>query len=201
MKLRFPFKADWKALTSAGWSIVYGDGYFNGFSASKDSKRRHVRIENSTLNIKLWLNYDFSRAKKWYSPMFDGHTSFLLENSWRTFDRLGVGDSFYLNKGDNLNESIEKQVKRVLERRASVAAGGGYVKIPGLGFQITVSRKNEMINTLAIGKPVSLTPSGFGRGYFISPRHIRNYGAKTGSEELCKFFNAPHLYVLETEHD
>lgn len=216
MKTKLPFLFNEAALIAQGWAVEYAMGSLYGYSAStKNPLDRHILLKNEAQNVKIHLNYDVRRRnkKKDQYVSFDGHTSFLIGDSWSTFDRYGVEDSFYLkpvgivvrSKWDNqdLNVAVAEQMARITERREKLAAAGGFISIPDLGFRVVRARLDEMTAALKAGKGTSLSPSGFGRGYFLKANIGRGYLGqwKRASEELKKFFSVDSLYYMETEHD
>ncbi|MBI4471438.1 MAG: hypothetical protein HY646_02145 [Acidobacteria bacterium] len=136
-----------------------------------------------------------------WSILATGHVGFETPKGRFSFDRRGVEDSFYVDVGDtveSVDQKIAEQLERVEEARRRLARS---VTVPGLPrpFELSPETLSTYREHLKAGRPVSLTPSGFGIGYSISPR--RSSYAKPASPALAAFFGTGPLFVSEMDCD
>lgn len=200
-----------KKIDTSVWTLTEGVGHQNGdYISSNDTYRgatkySWIKAAHSNGRIEVILNVSSKRDKTWGDT---GITRYKLDGQsyWSSFDRIGVEPSFSLGgKYDTyktFDEALVGELKRVEDKLARIKAAGGYVSVPNTGFQVTEARKKELIVALKTNGRISLTPSGFGRGYlFLTKANRRQYGIKYATEAQLKFFDVSQLYVLETEHD
>jgi hypothetical protein len=105
-----------------------------------------------------------------------GHTTFTTARGERSYDRLGVEDSFYAYASatpEQVGAKLLEQIARVAKSREYVLSS---VLVPGLGYSVTPERKAKCIADLKAGRSISFTPSGFGTGYRLSVRQAREEG-------------------------
>jgi hypothetical protein len=138
-----------------------------------------------------------------------GHTSFMVGDGWRSFDRTGVEDSFYhtkVYKGDDrvidLDTIIAEQLKRIAERREYYKSA---VEVPGLPAKFTVAPDGVagLKASIKNNGHLSFTPSGFGVGYCVTkrPQQGLRYGEVRAKPELEKFLDHSPLYVHTLDCD
>jgi hypothetical protein len=132
-----------------------------------------------------------------------GHVTFKTEQGWLTFDRHGVEDSFYFEKGltpKQCNAIIEEQVERA---RKAIERYRGASKVPGWGFTLKAGERESITETLKAGKPYTLRPSGFGTGYTIygAMAKRRSRWAEWAPQAVADFFSMPRLLVERLDCD
>jgi hypothetical protein len=178
----------------------------DGFKLTETTEKRRFVAggEVTTLSLEsddtvISMVFDAEGSSESY-VIASGHVSFDTAAGRRTFDRLGVEDSFYIDNpakdftdsGDpnvKLNETIKEfiEVKIPASReRAAVSE-----KVPGTDLLISPAQKEVFRST---GR-VTLAPSGFGTQYTFSRTNIP--GAKTATEAQRKLFGMKKLYVKE----
>lgn len=153
------------------------------------------------LIFRLSMQQVFGRRKKPVSRVsFYGSTLFRTERgNWRSFDRLGVCDSFSSPYDAELPEPaavIDEQIERVAQWRVEDA---DRVDVPTLGYRISPSTRTAYTLKLKAGMPVTFTPSGFGQGKILSKRRSRY--ADPAPAELARFFDVPALWIETFDHD
>jgi hypothetical protein len=134
-----------------------------------------------------------------------GHVTFTTKLGTRTFDRLGVDDSFYINppeKGEpgiveSSNTTILEQLERITKSRETMERSE---TVPQIGFTVTPERKAEVTRQLKAGKTFSFTSSGFGTGYLLMTRPTSRYSERA-KPELAKFFDVPAVYFDRMDCD
>lgn len=131
---------------------------------------------------------------------FSGTTRFKVDDGYRTFDRLGVEDSFY---GDDqqstLKGLVQQQMERVNKTRDRI---GRSESIPdGFGWMVTPETKKEYSERLQSGGCVSFRPSGFGTGKTLYGRQVKGYGVGPASKAVAEFFGCEKLWVQLVECD
>jgi hypothetical protein len=207
-------KALLKKIDQTVWTITEGVGYTNGDYVSEnetfEGALQYSWIKADHIGGRIQIILNVSKPEKKGPQTFgdEGTTRYKLdgETYWSSFDRRGVESSFTVggkySPYKDFSEAIVGETKRVEERLARIKAAGGYVDVPGTGYRVTEARKAEMIAILNAGKPVSLTPSGFGRGFtFATKISRRAFNYEYASEAQRKFFGVKSLYYAETEHD
>lgn len=130
----------------------------------------------------------------------DGSTSFSVPGGRRTFDRLGVESSFYLNSDATpakFLEVIQEQIARVAKSRAASATA---LTVPGLGWSVQPAQKEEISAKLRAGRSHSFRPSGFGTGHTICVRK-RSGWDKRAPAATAEFFGVPALFYSEDDCD
>jgi len=133
-----------------------------------------------------------------------GSTSFGTAHGWRTFDRAGVEDSFYVEAEDTaaaVDEKVAAQVARVAESRERIARSEAVPGLPG-NWLVTPERKAEIRARLAGGGTHQFQPAGFGTGYAVRTRRAPGYAPLP--RETAAFFGLPggvHLYAMPLDCD
>ncbi len=132
-----------------------------------------------------------------------GHTNFLIGDTWCSFDRRGVEDSFYhLPMWDDddtpdLNEIITDQLERI---KLAISNHAEAIEVPGIPFTVSPSRYAALKKSLkAKGGRADFMPSGFGSGYTITNRSVA--GSKRASAETEKFFEISPLFISKFDAD
>jgi hypothetical protein len=125
--------------------------------------------------------------------VFQGHTKYDFDGTTYSFDRTGVGDSFYSDMEEDVNTQLAAQIERI---EKSIEFHKSSVVVPTLGFELSPARYEEAKQNLANGKSFDLMPSGFGVGYSFSSRS-GNF-SKRADAEIEKFFGVEPLY-FETQ--
>jgi len=161
-----------------------------------------VELAKDEPNDRIKIKMDFyldTKVKSSWDTVASGHTTFSSAQGDRSFDRLGVEDSFYVN-GDStiqsVTEKINEQIERIKTSRQRLAQSES---IPGLPFLVTPETKASITAKLSSGKSHSFMPSGFGTGYRISKRGGR--WAKRCSSETEKFFGVSPLFYETMDCD
>jgi hypothetical protein len=162
-----------------------------GFTPGKNTFLTYVLVKSEDTKI----TFDQSGS---------GHTEYKVGDSWRTFDRRGVEDSFYhvaLWKGDNaakdLNAIVAEQVKRIAERREYFKSA---IPVPGLPFTVAPDGVEELKKRLQVMRSIHFTPSGFGIGYCVS-KLKGGWGVKRATPELEKFLGHTPLWITTMDCD
>lgn len=154
---------------------------------------------NDQINIKLVFNHDGGKISSSWDIVASGHTTFSTAKGERTFDRLGVEDSFYVNGDEtleSLREKLNEQIEKIKVSRERISKSES---IPGIPFMVTSDTKAAIAAKLRNGKNHTFTPAGFGTGYRIS-----NHGgpwAKRCKSETEKFFGVSPLYYETLDCD
>lgn len=162
-------------------------------SIDKRDKVLTLTHPECTLHVHLPPNH---KSAKSYG--YSGTTEYKYEGMTYTFDRTGVEPSFYFgtrysSKDKRLSEVVQEQLDRVRAKIAAIKSSGGYVNVPGTGFQITQKRKEELCANLLSRGTIQLTPSGFGTGYTFTTKKYRYFEPATAEQK--KFFGVQTLYV------
>lgn len=135
-----------------------------------------------------------------------GHTHFKMGETWGTFDRVGVSDSFYHMEWSGKPISPEKLDTIIAEQFEKIEKAREYrktaIKLPGIPFSVSPEGLKQLRATMA--KPNgsrSFMPSGFGTGYHLlrKPRH--GWGTKRAQPELEKLLAVSPLYVETFDAD
>jgi len=141
-----------------------------------------------------------------YDPNSDGDTisgstKYNSAQGWRTYDRYGVEDSFYLGKyGEPINE-VDRVLNEEIQRaKKGIEESKSLIGVPQIPFMITEKSRVTYSEKLKSGKCISFTPSGFGIGYTLSVKRRSRWSTK-GSKELAKFFGVSSLYIEENDCD
>ncbi len=141
-----------------------------------------------------------------FDPNGCGHTKFKVGESWRTFDRRGIEDSFYhlpLYKGHvvpPLPEIVTEQLGRIAKSREYAKTA---VTVPGLpnGYTLSPDRLGAMKAQLAKANGMArFSPAGMGQGHEVYRKRPHSW-AQRAKPELEKFFGVSPLYVLAFDHD
>lgn len=131
-----------------------------------------------------------------------GHTRFRIGNSWKTFDRRGVEDSFYwlqlfdTHKVKAPAELLPEQLLRIEKSRDYFKTA---IAVPGLPFNVSPVELLALKAQLAKFGVVTFTPSGFGTGYMVTKKSNRY--SKQASLELEKFLEHSPLYFHTFDAD
>jgi len=105
---------------------------------------------------------------------------------------------------EQANHTIKQILEvRIPEARARLAQSE---RVPGIPFEVTPERKQEVTRTLASGSAYSFTPSGFGTGYRLfmkRDRYSRGIpgGSERAREETERFFGISPIYVETFDAD
>jgi hypothetical protein len=140
-----------------------------------------------------------------------GHTSFTSTRGVRTFDRMGVSDSFTVDGARSstpdtpasAGEKLLVQIQRVGEARVRLDASLPVPALPG-GFILTPERQVQLAKLLQEGREISLTPSGFGTGYRLTtlrPHRRRALYVKPGAPALAAFFGVRAVWIEPLDCD
>lgn len=169
-----------------------------GFGCQKSDKTVFIRNADNTIYFLIQISKEKTGRSKLVEA--DGHTYFFDEtlNTWRSFDRLGVSDSFYIMEilFEPIAQVLLEQLMKVYETRD---VSKFMVSVPTIPFRMHKDRISQVSEELKSGKSHSFMPSGFGTGYVISARPLK-FG-NVGKNELAKFFNLESIYVRELECD
>ncbi len=208
--------------TPPGWSKTVGDGWHDGFSAERSSwsgqpwwrETRWALLTNEDDSIRIAV--DVNNGPEMHAPRGQtpggrrkraralisgsGHTAYKDESgTWRTFDRRGVDDSFYLGAyGDNdVNLVVQKQIERVASARERSKQ---MVQIPGFGFRIHQDQVEAVKKKLQSGGSHTFTPAGFGTGHRLSTKRTASW-SKPLPPETAEFFGVRQLWDEHFDHD
>jgi hypothetical protein len=158
-----------------------------------------------SVNSEKWLVFVLKSdtIEMRFSQTGSGTTNFRKsDGAWLTFDRRGVEASFYhqpLWKGDkvkSLNAIVKEQIQRVAERLKYYETA---LEVPTIPFTISPSRKEDLIKQLRTRGSISFMPSGFGTGYTITTRWVRD--SRPANKKLEAFFGVGSLYVSTFDAD
>jgi len=130
-----------------------------------------------------------------------GHTAFKAESgSWRSFDRRGVSDSFYLGAYGDTAGDIERVIQEQVDLVAKSRERSKHmVSIPGFGYSVHQDQLEEVRKRIQGGGTQTFTPGGFGTGHRLSTRRSRY--SKQMPAETAAFFGVPALYDDTFDHD
>jgi hypothetical protein len=208
--------------TPPGWTKTSGDGWHNGFSAEKSSwpgqpwwrETQWVLLTNEDDSIRIAI--DVNNGPEMHAPRGQtpagrrkrakalisgsGHTLYKnADGQWRTFDRRGVDDSFYLGAyGDNdVNTVVQQQIERIANAKERLKQ---MLSIPGFGFSIHQDSYGPVKKKLQQGGTHTFTPSGFGIGHRISTNRRTSY-SKPLPQETADFFDVKQLWDEQFDHD
>jgi len=194
----------------AGFVKSTGRGSHTGMelwaeTASRKVDSTWILLENADAGIKIAINVSDFPSQRYKAGKkipcrntlddltCDGHTVFKTDKGWRSFDRRGVEDSFYLgNYGDSpadVSKVIQVQLERIVESKETSKK---MVAIPGFGFSVHQDQLEALKKKLASGLSHTFMPSGFGTGHIICINKSR-FGTRM-SAETAKFFGVPALY-------
>lgn len=132
-----------------------------------------------------------------------GHTRFKVGEGWRTFDRLGVEDSFYhlplwaTHEIPPLNDIVAEQFERIAK---SLAYHKTAVQIPDIPFTTSPEAVGKLKDELKTKGVIRFTPSGFGTGYEVL-RKPRSYSCTRATAKLETFMGLSPLYVATFDAD
>lgn len=147
-------------------------------------------LELTTSDVKVSIDFSGDRTS---FALANGHVSFKAPDGWRSYDRYGVEDSFYISNplmdrepGDPIAQTNEV-IRRFIEERIpeSLARIARSESVPGIPFSVTPEQKVKISKKLRAGQTHSFMPSGFGTGYTLSPKSDRY---STPDAKLKKFF-------------
>jgi hypothetical protein len=134
-----------------------------------------------------------------------GTCKFKVGDSWRTFDRIGVDDSFYWKPWDykgapkvDLKEVYSELFARITKSREFAKSA---IKVPEIGHSVSPERLVTMKAELNKKGFVSFYPSGFGTGYNVTKKSTRKYGVKRATKALEDFFGVTPLFVESFDCD
>ncbi len=176
------------------WTVTSGTGWHDGFECwtsdvDEAEKYRHVLYQRDgvgiVLNVRAITTEKFSakreRENSFAGYVVEGHTTF----DGRSFTRRGVdcescslrdrADRRYEHGYGSVPDLLAGEYDRCLQARARRATA---VPIPGLPFSVQPDWFAKAAATLRAGRPVHLTPAGFGTGYTLrqgAPRRTRGY--------------------------
>lgn len=125
-----------------------------------------------------------------------GHTTFRTVRGMRSYDRLGVEDSFYWNSEEELSRVLLRDLARIDLSRAYHERA---IEVPGIGFTVSPEGRDAIREKLKSGRSHSFHPSGFGTGYVIVPNKRHNYSK--ASPALRKFFGVRALWIYRYDAD
>lgn len=196
----------------SGFTKTSGRGHHNGIELWSSECSTWVLLENVEAGIRIAINIadePSSRYKKGKkipcrNTMEDlscnGHTCYKTDTGWKTFDRRGVGDSFYI--GDNVepvadvSRVIQEQIERIAVAKELTKQ---MVSIPGFGYSIHKDKLEEVKKKIQRGGSHTFTPSGFGTGHIVSTCQSR-YATRMPAETAA-FFGVSALYDQTFDHD
>jgi len=190
-----------------GWSREELDGFYtSGIPyGGKDSMPGMLSIvlKSDSIIIVFCIEERVDFRSKKSHVVYSGHTNFASSKGWRSFDRLGVEDSFYspydakaLKDMPDPSQVIAEQCDRVVKFNEVDARR---LDIPGIPYRITPESRVERTAQLKQGKSITFVPSGFGTGLRVSAKRSRH--SKPMSAETAQFFDCPALYVETFDHD
>lgn len=167
-------------LLNLGWAAWVATLDLSGFEKVISDSNVTFRGDGIEMRIEFWPDWDAldykgkrQRVDNW-TIAASGHTNFSTERGQRTFDRVGVDDSFYVNPGDTadtLREKLVEQITRVAASRERLARSEAVPGLPG-GWVVTPERRAEIGKVLASGRGYDFRPAGFGIGYHISTHRL-----------------------------
>ena len=128
----------------------------------------------------------------------NGHTNYTIDGVEYTYDRLGVGDSFYSDVEVDINDTIVEQFARIEKSKKFHETA---LTVPVIGYSISPELFEEYKQKLAAGKSIGFSPSGFGTGYTFSKNRRNHPYCKPADREIEEFFGVSPLYVTEHECD
>jgi len=159
-----------------------------------------VMLKSDDVVITFAIEDTVDWASKKKALRYNGHTNFKTEKGWRSFDRLGVEDSFYSpwNSKELPDPAtvIAEQLERIVKAKAADAER---VDIPGLPYRINEAGRKERSQALKTRGCTTFTPSGFGTGHTVTTKKTR-YG-KPLPKATADFFGVQALYVETFDHD
>jgi hypothetical protein len=129
---------------------------------------------------------------------FGGHVHYLaFDGKWRTFDRRGVDDSFYLTEEDDALATLHAFSEKAEASRLKSAT---LRKVPGTPFEMYEEKILGYAERLIRDGFIHLTPSGMGTGYRITSRCEED--SKLLPEATSSFFGVKGpLYYSTFDHD
>lgn len=204
-----------------GFVKTTGAGHHSGIGGAEDwdknapwwRKSTWVLVENKEAGIAIAMNISHLPEQRWKAgkkaPLkyvvgeisVNGHTCYkAADGGWRTFDRRGVEDSFYLGGWSDEPIDVSKTLKEQLERiEKAKETSKKMVKIPGFGYSIHQDNLDAVKKKIQSGGSHTFTPAGFGTGHVLSTRRSR--WGKLMPAETAKFFGVPALYDEQFDHD
>ena len=135
-----------------------------------------------------------------------GHVTFEASGGWRTFDRYGVGDSFYIDNpakmgGADVIAETNSTIADFVARRIPEAQGRAAVAetVPETGgLTVSPERKEQIAASLRAGKLERIAPAGFGIGYTLLPKPTR---FSKRSPKAAAFFGLEEIHIETFDHD
>jgi len=190
-----------------GWTREELDGFYTSGApyGGKDtmSGMLSIVLKSDSVIIVFCIEerVDFRTKKSHVS--YSGHTNFKSSKGWRSFDRLGVEDSFYspyeaktLKDMTDPSQVIAEQCDRVVK---FLEVDARRLDIPGIPYRVTPESRAEYTKQLKQGRSITFTPSGFGTGLRVSTKRSRY--SKPMPVETAQFFDCPALFVETFDHD
>lgn len=204
-----------KVKTPTGWKREDGPGVMDSFMQQLNSLKTtyHVNLTSPEDDVTISVNFgwsndmDYKTKKSKWTIDVSGHTNFKAPQGWLSFSRRGIGDSFYAggiygtNKLSDLNKMIPEEINRA---KASIEKyqSSVQVKLNGTAFTLTSDRLEAIKASLKAGKPATLTPGGFGTGYYLSKKPFGGrYGVGVAPADVAEVFGVPKLYWQSFDHD
>lgn len=196
----------------SGFTKTSGRGHHNGIELHSSECSTWVLLENVEAGIRIAINvadepssrYEKGEKIPCRNTMEDlscnGHTCYKTDTGWKTFDRRGVGDSFYM--GDNVEPvaDVSRVIQEQIERIATAKERSKkMVPIPGFGYSIHQDNLEEVKKKIQRGGSHTFTPAGFGTGHVVSTRRSRF--ATRMPAEIAAFFGVSALYDETFDHD
>lgn len=164
--------------------------------------RPQLVLESDDVRIEINFSSDASYM------LADGHVSFNSSQGWRTFDRRGVDDSFYIDNprkqysDEDPTPAANEAIKDFLERKIPEARAriDGSEAVPGLNGRLASKAQKQ---ELADKGSVQLYPSGFGTGYhfFTGATWANQPDVREASPEQKAFFGVKNLWVSTFDCD
>lgn len=180
----------------------------------------HESFDVGNLNLKgedveVIFNASFYKNKL----SITGTTNFKEGESWYTFDRRGIDDSFYMEQKSKKDIEwskkngwgydpecdiknggqlmLEQQIKRAKDRIAEMT---GMLTVPHYGHRVTEERKEE-IRKKILGRGHTFAPSGMGTAYHVSTKKTSRWDSVVPAK-VAKFFGIKQkLYAQHMDWD
>jgi len=193
-KPRFAFALDMIKTPDGFTREVSDHGMVNGWRFDEPTLKLVGHDEKTTILIIL------DREDTAYA-LAHGHTTFETSQGSFSFDRLGVCDSFYVERDSTIEETNKDVLEQVAKVVAARARHESSLKVPGWGFLITEEERVAIAEKIRTGGKHVFTPSGFGTGYELfstitggGKRRRPGYGfGMPASKELEAFFGVGPL--------
>jgi len=163
-------------------------------------------------NIVIIINIIFKDENdKSNNIMIYGHTKFKTPTGWRTFSRLGISDSFYIDNFNSkkdpsiINDIIVEQIEKAKE---AIEKNKNNIIVPGLPEKRSIDKNKieEISELLKSGKTYTFGPGGMGIAYTISIKPLHKpigvfNPSPLGPKELADFFGVPKIYITKQDYD